>query len=68
MKFVLILYIFAIFLVCNAGPLRRIVRSEPDESENVEINSESTKADEVATESSKNFKIKNFEQKLKLLF
>lgn len=51
MKFVLILYISAIILVCNAGPLRRIVRSEPDENENVEINgienSESTKADEV---------------------
>jgi len=60
MKLVLILYIFAIILVCNAGPLRRIVRSEPDENENVEIkgteNSKSTKVDEVAKETGNNFK------------
>jgi len=33
MKFILILYIFAIILVCNGGLLRRIARSEPVESE-----------------------------------
>ncbi|CAG9802687.1 unnamed protein product [Chironomus riparius] len=45
MKFVLILYIFAIILVCNAGSLRRVVRNEPDENENV---TESPEVDEVA--------------------
>jgi len=29
MKFILILYFFAIILVCNAGLFRRVVRSEP---------------------------------------
>ena len=49
MKFVLILNIFAIILVCNAGLLRRVVRSEPDENENV------TESPEVAKEPGEKF-------------
>lgn len=33
MKFVLIFYIFAIILVCNAGSLQRITRSEHVQSD-----------------------------------
>lgn len=51
MKIVLILYFFAIILVCNGGLLRRVVRSEPDENENAEIATESNTVDEVAKES-----------------
>jgi hypothetical protein len=56
MKFILILCIFAIILVCNAG---RIVRSEPDENENNEVvdekNSGNAQVDEVAKEPGKKF-------------
>lgn len=69
MKFILIFYFFAIILVCNAGLLRRVVRSEPVQNTittNDEIkNSESIEVAETISEPGFNKLIKgNFDLKI----
>jgi len=44
MKFILIFYIFAIATICNAGLLRRVVRSKPaPDSDSTEIDETTSK-------------------------